>query len=404
MSFLKRFARYADLIPISLMIVFSFYFSVEVPASDDWDIVPIINKIHQGTLDWNTLDTPYAGHKIDIPYLTLSGIAIATHWNTYAFRIFNIVIFLGAWLAIRPYALRHNCLFAASLLFWTWNQWIAWIFTAAMFCTMSIFCVLWSLRMFESKRSFNFLLGAILAVLGTYCHGTGLAVWPAALYLMFSGDRPRWQRAALPAAMLLALYGFLHHPASHANVQVQYVRGVNFLHMPPFFLIGLGAAVAFPLKGISSIVALGGLILLAVGTPWRKQSEQRFVTAMLVACLAMMGLVMVARGGGANIIGGADSRYGTISALFWTALILLVEWTGWKRYALATLLALCVIRDVSRLPVMITYRHNEEIERRGLIEWTPDRFVLKGSYTAPQEFDSDAKLMRAWHYSLFRGQ
>lgn len=400
MRIIKRLAPYADLIPIAFVIALTFLFSVEAPVSDDWDLVPVIQKMRQGTLDWETLDTPYAGHKIVVPYLALGGIAVATGWNTDAFRIFNLLIFGVLWLAIRPMAVREGRLLETAVVFWSWNQWLAWIFTAAMFCTMAVFCVVWSLRLLASGRSASFVPAMILAVVGTFCHGTGLAVWPAAFYLMFFTPRPLWQRIAFGAAMGLALYLFLQHPAAPVDV----VRGRNYLQMPFFLLQAIGAPLGFAAKWMAALVSLGGLVVLATGVSWEKLKARPFIVATLLAGLGMMGLLMIARGGDSTAIQATDSRYGTMAVLFWVAVVLLVDWTGWRRWVLALLLALCVIRSVTRIPSMVRYKRAEEAEARGLIEWTPDRFGFEGSQTSPAQLDADEQMLRQWHYSLFRNR
>jgi hypothetical protein len=116
----------------------------------------------------------------------------------------------------------------------------------------------------------------------------------------------------------------------------------------------------------------------------------------------MIFLIMVARGGGASAGQATDTRYGTIAMLFWVALVLLVDWSGWRRYALVFLVALCAVRSLSRLPSMINYRKVQEQEARGLLEWSANRFALEGAHTTPAQFDEDERLMRQWHYSLFR--
>jgi hypothetical protein len=170
MSILRRLAPYIDIIPIGLVAFMTFFFSVDVPQSDDWDFVPVIQKMKEGTLDWKTLDTPYTGHKIDVPYLVLGGIAVATHWNTYVFRLVNLCLFIGAWLAIRPLAVKEGRLLSASIVFWSWDQWVAWLWNTPMCCTMAFICILWCIRLLGSGGRAKFVLAMALAVLFAALH------------------------------------------------------------------------------------------------------------------------------------------------------------------------------------------------------------------------------------------
>lgn len=248
MRILGRLAAYVDLIPIGLVVILTFCFTVEVPVSDDWELVPIIQKIREGTLDWKTLDTPFEGHKFVVPYLVLGGLAVVTHWNTYVFRVVNLLMFIGAWLAIRPMAVRGGQLLAASLVFWSWDQWSAWLWFSTMYCTMALLCVLWSLRLLTTGRSGSFVAAMMLAVVGTFCHGAGLTVWPAAAYLMFFTPRPVAQRIAFTIIMAAAAYLFLQHPGTQAMA----IPGKKYSQMPFFFLQALGAPVGCARMGVAA--------------------------------------------------------------------------------------------------------------------------------------------------------
>lgn len=406
---LRRVIAYVDVIPIALMVAITFLFTVEVPMSDDWDFVPIIQKMKDGTLDWNTLDTPYGGHKIAVPYLVLGGIAIATHWNTYVFRLVNLVLFIGAWMAIRPEAVRDRRLLAVSIFFWSWDQWVAWIWNTPMCCTMAVVCVLWSLRLLKSGSALNFLPAMLLAITGTFCHGTGVAVWPAAAYLIYFTPRPWAQKLAFAAILLFTAYLFLQRPAvpvayapDPTKTLVDAGTGKSYLAMPVFMLRTMGAPAGFLRMENSAIVSAIGLLMLLLGGTWEKFRTRPFIGAVLLAGLSMMGLVMVARGGGSFAGQATDSRYGTMAVLFWVAIIMLVEWKGWKSYVLVLLLGLCILRSVTRLPEILRYKREEEVGARGLRAWTPERFLLSGAHTPEAQLDEDQQLIRDWHYSLFR--
>jgi hypothetical protein len=411
MRIIARWAPYVDLIPIVFVIALTFSFTVEVPASDDWDFVPIIQKMREGTLDWNTLDTPYGGHKITVPYLVLGGMAVGTHWNTYVFRSLNIALFLAAWLAIRPLAVQTGHLLAASIFFWSLDQWVAFLWNTPMCCTMALCCVLWSLRLLASKGPVRFVAAMVLAVIGTFCHGTGLAVWPGAIYLLFFRPRALGERVAFVAVLVLTIGLFLHHPpplptdtANNRQPLVDLPHGNNFLQMPLFLLQSMGATVGFERMDFSAVVAVGGLLMLFIGRAWERFNIRPLAAAILIAALTMLGMVMVARGGGSFTGQATDSRYGTMAALFWVAVIFLVDWTGRARIALAVLIGLCLLRSATRLPGIVRFRQTEEMEARGLIEWSADRFSLKGAHTSTEQLDEDEQLMREWHYSVFRNQ
>jgi len=401
MNFLGRFARYIDVLFIGMAVAISFYTAVEVPVSDDWDIVPFIQKMKEGTLDWKTLDSPYGGHKEPVSRFVLALTAVATHWNTYVFRTINILLYVGMWLAIRPVAVRKGQLLAAAVVFWSLNQWIMWAWTAQMSESMAIFCVIWSLRLLQDQRWRSLIPAIILAVAGTFCHGAGLGVWPAAFYLMFFTNRRATQRVVFGAVALLTMYLYLfQYPAPQGDL----VMGHNYFHMPVFLLLALGAPMGFAAKGMAAFIALVGLVMLLMSHWWKNMRKEPFITAVFLASLSMMGLVMVARGGWGDVGEGMNGRFGTCAALFWAGLILLSDWPGWKRYCLAGLLGLCVIKSAVRVPGMDQYRQRQKAAEYAILNWTPERRLLKGAWTDPEQFDADIKLMQQWHYSFFRNR
>jgi hypothetical protein len=392
-----RFAPCLDLIPIALAVALSFWFTVEVPLSDDWVLVPTLQKMHDGTLDWKALDTPYMGHKMDVSCALMGSVAVLTHWNSYVFRVINLLFLIGAWMAIRPIALREGRLLEAAIFFWSWNQCVNWIWTWNLACSMAVFCVLWSLRLLTSDHRYrNFVLAMVLSILGTFSYGAGLGVWPAAAYLLFFLPRPPLQRVIFGIVLVLAAWLFeQHQPPRMAQAE-------NYFQMPVYILSALGAPVGFGTKCISAYVALIGLLMLAFSASSLK--TRPFVASLLLASLAMMGLLMLARGGSDPLVMATDSRYGTMCALFWVALALAVDWTGWKKGVLMLLLALCLVRSLSKLPGLIAFKQKQLTAVQGIIASTPDRFTVNSGHVEPAQFDADIRLMHDWHYSLFRNR
>ena len=400
MRFLGRFARYIDVIFIGFAVGITFYCSTELPWSDDWDIVPTIQMMRTGTLDWKTLDASYGGHKEPVSRLVLAGTAVVTHWNTYVFRIINLFLFISIWMAIRPFAVREGRLLATALIFWSWNQAIMWCFTAQMSETLAIFCVIWSLRALQDQRWRSFGWAMMLAVAGTYCHGAGLGVWPAAFYLMFFRERRPAQRVIFAAILLATAYLYVFHDRGPGQGD-ELVLGHHYLQMPLYLLLALGAPLGFATYGIAAIVTLGGLAVLLMSKCSKKMKDEPFIKAVFLAGLTMIGLVVVVRGGSGSVVEGMHGRFGTCAALFWVGIVLLADWSGWKQYILAGLLALCVIRNVTRIPSLVSIRSQWKAEAYNLVNDGP---VLKGDWTTPEQFAEDLKLMRQWHYSVFRNR
>ena len=176
------------------------------------------------------------------------------------------------------------------------------------------------------------------------------------------------------------------------------------MQMPFFLLQTIGGPLGYARRGLAAVIALVGLTMLALDKAWEKFGARPLITAVLIAGLAMMGMVMIARGGAATAIQATDSRYGTMATLFWVGVVLLVDWTGWRKVVLVLLMGLCILRSVTRLPDIIQSKTRAQAAVRALQSWTPGRLLLGGAQTSPGQLDADERLIRQWHYSLFRNQ
>jgi hypothetical protein len=265
--------------------------------------------------------------------------------------------------------------------------------------SIALCCALWCLRLLTSASYRNFIAAALLAVLGTFSFSTGLAIWPAALFLIFCIPRPPAQKMLFGIVIAATAYLFLQQPPAAQDM----APGKNYFYMPLFFLLSLGAPVGFAAMGTAAIAALAGLMMLIAGRPTLESLKARpFVVALMLLGFGMLMILTIVRGAGSNPILGMDSRYGSISALCWVGIILLVDWTGWRKYVLMLLVALCLIRDAAMVRRIVDSRRTALVEVAGIKANNANRFILKGDHTSPQQFDQDIELMREWHYSLFR--
>ncbi len=364
-----------DVILIGIVAALTLYFTVETPASDDWDLFPILEKMHLGTLDWKTMDTPYAGHEIPVSYAVMAGVAWVTHWNTYVFRLLNLLILIGAWMAIRPIAVKEGRLAEAAILFWSFNQWACWLWTWMIMSSITMACLLWGMRLLTSGTYRNFVLAMLLGVIATFSWSAGLAFWPAALYMIVFVPRPRIQKAIFALFLAATVLLFLQHPTSSEDLEL----GKNYFQMPLFFLLALGAPVGFATKDIAAVASLIALLMLILGRPSLETIKSRpFTAGIMLAGLCMMGLLVMVRGAAPPLIYGMDSRYGTMCAVFWVALVLLVDWSAWRKYVLLFLILLCLVRDAAELRAMAVGKQTQLLGVRGIMTSRPGSLPPQG--------------------------
>ena len=117
----------------------------------------------------------------------------------------------------------------------------------------------------------------------------------------------------------------------------------------------------------------------------------------------MAGLITLARGGANALVQATDSRYGTIAALAWVGLLLVLEWKGTPRQRiLICILAFCSLRSVTRLKEIYHYKQWAQSGAWAILVNSPARYEIIGGQTTPAELDADIEMAREWHYSLFQ--
>src|SRR5438128_1219761 len=88
----------ALVLPALLPFNFVYRFGVNLPYWDQWELVPLLAKLHDGQLTLADLTAQHNEHRIFFPRLIMLGLATLTRYNTVAEMYFNagLLVVLGA--------------------------------------------------------------------------------------------------------------------------------------------------------------------------------------------------------------------------------------------------------------------------------------------------------------------
>lgn len=333
-------------LPFLLLVAFVERRAVNVPYSDEWDLVPLLHKQALGTLRLSDFWAQHNEHRDFFPQLILVKFARLTGWNLRWELVLNVVMavfILTVVIALLRAALRPlgsapfaiGVVAAAWLLFspMQWENWLSgWQLQWFLFefaavgaiALLSLWPAAWPAWMAVAAA-------IVLTVISSYSLASGLFVWVAALYVFLVQPRyrawlPLWlTAAALTFAFYLRGYreplnsppltGFLHHPSTFVLYLLAYLGTALEGRVRLAVAAGLGVAALFVasvfylfkynaqvFKNNAGWVSLAAFTLLAEletavgrsGYGVSQATSSRYTTADTLFVLSVMVLCMLA--------------------------------------------------------------------------------------------------------------
>ena len=231
-------------VPIVLLALYIFYFGVEVPYWDEWELVPLLDTIESPgeRLQFQDLWGQHNEHRIIFPKLTLLFLARVSDWSImlemYAGLILLVLTMLGVWFIYRTRANRSLWgLVPAAFVMFNLGQWenILWGWQVTIWLQMA--GVVWAIY-FLSRRSLRGTLAAVLAaVVASYSFNSGLLIWPVGLLmlaLLRAGKRSFgiWSAAGIATFVLYySDYAFPRNGYSITTTLVRPLKTVSYTHL-----------------------------------------------------------------------------------------------------------------------------------------------------------------------------
>lgn len=342
--------------PIAMLLLVRHY-AVNVPFSDEWVILDLVLKSHQGTLDFTSLWQQHNEHRLFIVNIISVLIANRTQYNLIAIMYcgyaFEFAALLLAWrmLAITLQPLNRVLVYplaicASLLLFWTESQsnWI-WAIASLQFFSSVFWAVatVWALAEWKARWP-GLILATAFAFLGLSTAMTGLPLIVLPPIALIADERPQrripWKRLAFYAVAVSAFLAFFFRdwkllPRIVPPSLMECVRdavGYFFVYLgSPFqtrygWRLGLAAGILIAATLFACLFLLLAKFKesLAALMPWVLLSIYVFGNATLTAYGRFQwGLAQA-----------MSSRYNVIAILLWISTIVLVSLT-FRRFSVA---------------------------------------------------------------------
>jgi hypothetical protein len=348
----ERFLLAVAVVPPLVLALLTAIYAVDLPQLDEWRFVPDIEKTFAGTLTLQDVWRQHNDHRIFFPKAVILFLARVSHWDTrwecatsigLAIVIFALIILtfralLGP-LSARPTA---KAILAISIVVFSLNQWQNWLWGMQLIILMCVAATMAAIALLSQPRSTTtqFLAAIGGAVVATYSFGSGLLIWPAGLLIIVASGRANRFRRVIgwSVAAVVTLVGFfyrLQRPSApralasvaHPGTLIRYV--LTHIGAPIVSFTGAArpprdAGVAIWVGAIGVTAAASLTYQLVRKHPIGFRRPALILASIIVFAIGNSMLTALARVQ-MGIPQAFASRYGTISNLFWLALIGLVE-------------------------------------------------------------------------------
>jgi hypothetical protein len=347
--FFRHGNKLVALVPLLFLIWVVAQYSVNVPFVDQWDFVPLLEKMYQGNLTFHDLWAQHNEHRILFPKILLLLLARLTHWNIRCEMAVNVILALGIFavflhqvnitgrrlaVARLPWAVP-----AISLAVFSLSQYENWLWGWQLQMLLNLLAVLGAIVLltnvvFGWRR---FAAAAFLGVVANYSFANGALIWPIGLLLLFVVTAGVPQRKAAISGWIgvatLTLASYYYHyqkPEDHPSL-------ISIFKMPlayaAYVLKYLGGMCA---QGLGGDTAGDGIFAFIIGlvvtvvTAWAVWVLLRRKIADLRTLLPYFGMILYTVGsalvtGVARIGFGSNqalaSRYCTMTVPFWVAMV-----------------------------------------------------------------------------------
>ena len=310
------------------------HYGVNTPLWDEWDMVPLFQKVDHHSLGLSDLWAQHNEHRVLFPNMVLLASAYVTHWNikaeTLVSFVFSGVTALMLYLFVLSKIERRHIAVAASVLIAAWfyspiqhENWLLGWQVEWPICVAGIVTAMYCIDRFSTSKQGNrrllFGVAVASAIVATYSLGGGLLVWPVGLGMLVLYRQPGQLMIGWAAAAVLSIsayyYGY-HAPAGSPPTSLFIHQPLNFIK---YVLSYIGSAVySHPGRAVSIGAVLVLLLVPALYMVWLKRSRiDKFVPWLGLIALALMAAVITGVGRlGFGVAESLSSRYTAFSLLY----------------------------------------------------------------------------------------
>ncbi len=334
-------------IPFFYLIFAVVKYSVEVPFWDQWDLVPFLAKLHQGTLTFADLYSQHNEHRILFPRIIMLALARVTDWNTSYEIGVNVV------LGIAIFAVLVSQLRATASLTggagWQWlipvvaliafslAQWENWLWGWQLQIFLNVLAVAAGMS-FLSNPPFTWkrFAGALMmGIVATYSFANGVAYWFSGLVALLSliAGAPEGKKIHVrglivwvitgTAVVASYLYGYVK-PSYHPSLWVIVQQPLVFLRYEATYLFATVApnplTFLLTLPALAAACYFGWVLVRSKAIPLGVLAPYLGMSSYALASAFITGVGRAGLGAGQ----AGQSRYITISFPLWISVVVLL--------------------------------------------------------------------------------
>ena len=336
--------KHGFLLALSLIVLPSFLgaiyiklFAINVVFWDQWELVPLIEKLYTHTLTFSDLFAQHNEHRIFFPRIIMLGLAYITHYNTIVEMYFSWILVVITFIIIFKMYIQD---FGKSTSMMIKFIPIAWI----MFSFRQITNILWgwqiqiylcvlgfvaSIYLLEkaNKINYSFILAILSGIISTFSFVNGLLVWPVGLIYIIISKRTNVRLFAAMWSIIGVLVWIIYFydwtkPSHHPSL----LFGIDHLTTSiTYLIISVGSPLAFELghafgSGLIIMISLLILFIIGLNNKFTIGHNNRFIIenakwiSFVLFSLLSSAALMVGRSG-FGIEQALSSRYVTLTSL-----------------------------------------------------------------------------------------
>ena len=412
------------------MVVLLFPLTSDMPAWDQWTIVPIFEAHYSGRPVLPLLLAPYNGHYNCLPRFLLYRMGVLSRWDT---RLEALMGF--GWAACTLGLLLRMLWESSPRLLILAAPFAAWVFSALQFQNflngfgmgqlLAEFAAILALYLLTDPEAgrWRFGLALLCAAAAFLSHGAGLAVAPAGLVgLLLVGRRPNWVR--IGAWSLVTAFGAVLGLLGGRSMQLV----MHWRRVPAFALALVGRPFTFDLApspartaalGAFVIVVLGAVIAWAI---WRDRAAKRDLLArwgcVALLALGVAGLVAMSHSA-APLDLSLSSHYVTSTYPVGLALLVLIvdrlqasasAVTGGRRWLPGLAVLACCVAPLAQqamaayriVPMLRSWKTvGDRMSRRVVLGTATDQEIGQAVHTNPDDVRSAVPFLRSHRLAWF---
>jgi hypothetical protein len=341
----------AALVPPAYLVFVVIRYAVAVPYRDQWELVPLLDKLFRGGLTFRDIYAQYNEHRIFFPKLIMLGLARLTGWQIGYELAINVLLGLSLFAIVaRQLSLTRRRLGvselrwaipASSVAVFSIAQYQNWLWGWQITMLLNLLAVVGGIVLLANPVFgwWRFAGAAVLGLVATHSFANGVLFWPIGLLILTVVTAGKPQRNSSLIAWVLvsaaALTSFLwdYHKSPNYSLTLPFSRPVEYAAYVLRYLGSVCAQVpigdAAMTRDLSLVLGLGAIATLT----WACWLLRRWQMADLTSLLPYLGLSAYSIGGalltgvGRICLGSGQaisSRYCTMTVPLCISLIVLL--------------------------------------------------------------------------------